>query len=267
MMLSAISAVFALSGCQNLSFATGTTAVNDTKPAHTQAPVSYETLSHYNWTLVSAVDRNNQSLPALSAIKDQVILQFGQQNGHNVTRYSVGCNNMVGQYTLSNNVLNIANVRQTMMGCGELSGAESLLNSLMQGSSQLTVQGTQEPVLTQITNDNATLVWKGVLTSQAKYNQQGDTVFWEVSHEAQLCSPASTKVCLKVRPVEYDNQGIKTGEGNWSIFGGVIDGYTHNDSADEVLRLKRYVVDPSDVKGKQFAYVLDSVVETTFIDK
>ena len=267
-----LTAVMGMAGCQStmdkgtVHKATVHKNTNQSTSATGQAmsqQVSPEALSRYSWKLVNAVDSNNQPLTALTSIKDQVELSFGQHDGQNLTLFSVGCNNICAQYSLNNNVLNISNARQTMMGCGELSGAETLLGSLMQGSSQLVIKGSDMPILTQITSNHATLVWQGTLTPQAKYDQQGDTVYWQIDHQSQPCADGSNKTCLKVRPISYDAQGFKSDVGQWGLFAGTIQGYTHDDQNDEILRLQRFVVNPSDVKGKQYAYVLDTVVESS----
>jgi len=103
----------------------------------------------------------------------------------------------------------------------------------------------------------------GSTLPEAKYQQQGDIVFWEVNHEPQTCPATNLKTCLKVRPVYYNQQGIKQGSGKWELFVDDIEGYEHDSSVDSVLRLKRFTIDPVDVKGKQFVYVLDMIVESS----
>lgn len=264
-----IATMVTITGCQStMNQAENQTAQHEVtqKEMATVQQILPQTLSRYNWRLVNSVNAQNQPLTALSSIKDQVEISFGRHNGQNLTLFSVGCNNIGAQYSLTNNVLNISNTRQTMMGCGELSSAESLLNTLMQGSSQLVIKGDPKaPILTQTTDNHSTLIWQGTLTPQAQFNQQGETVYWEVDHQTVACPDGSTKACLKVRQVNYNDQGIKNSVGEWKLYGGSIQGYTHDDNTDEVLRLKRFVVDPSDVKGKQFAYVLDAVVESSIV--
>ena len=69
--------------------------------------------------------------------------------------------------------------------------------------------------------------------------------------------------CLKVREVQYDAQGIKTGTGDWVIFTDSIEGYKHDSSIEQIIRLKRYDVDPADIKGKNVIYEFDQVVESS----
>jgi hypothetical protein len=107
------------------------------------------------------------------------------------------------------------------------------------------------------------LVWEGRLTSQAKYNSKGETVFWAVSSKMIPCADNDSEMCLQVKPITYDDQGIKTSEGKWAVFTGEIDGYQHDGMHDEVLRLQRYPLDSDDsTEGEEYAYVLDAVIES-----
>lgn len=268
-------AMLSLSGCQNttpvdqqqdkISSNSKGKAMTNGKTADDKTWITADLLARYNWTLVSAADSDNQPITALHNIKDQVRLGFGQQQNENRVSFTVGCNGMSGQVSVINNVMKIADVMSTEMYCDKLNTAENQLAKLMVGDSQLSYKGGKVPVLTQITTDQATLVWQGSMTASAKYGHQGETIFWAVDHQSQPCPDGSSKQCLKVKPISYDDQGVKTAEGEWTLFDGEIEGYTHNEKQDQVLRLKRYVVDPSDVKGKKYAYVLDTVTESTLI--
>lgn len=242
------------------------TSMTDGNIASVKLNITPEVLARYHWTLVSAVDNNNQPLLPLTSIKKQVTLNFMQQNNQNLVGFGVGCNSMGGDYQLNDNVMTVGNVVSTMMLCHDLNEAEETLSGLMSNDSQLSLKEGTVPILTQLIDNNATLVWQGQMTTEAKYGK-GETVFWAVDHKAQPCPDGSTKTCLKVKPVRYNEQGIKSSEGDWTLFSGEIEGYTHDATQDQVLRLKRYVVDPSDVKGKQFAYVLDIVVESQIINE
>ena len=263
-------------GCQNTTPISGGTTetvvkdkgMTDANSADSKAVIDSKTLASYDWTLISAVDGNNQPLAPLTAVKDQVTLNFAQQNGGNTVGFGVGCNRMGGSYELASNVMTVGNVMSTQMFCQDLDAAEKLLNSVMQGDSQLSYKDGAAPVLTLIDSSSAkkaTLVWQGKMNAEAKYKQKGETIFWAVDHKAEPCPDGTTKECLKVKPITYSEQGVKTDEGKWTLFAGEIEGFTHNANQDQVLRLKRYTVDTSDVKGKQYAYVLDMVVESQMV--
>ena len=68
--------------------------------------------------------------------------------------------------------------------------------------------------------------------------------------------------CLQVRELKYDDQGLKTGTGDWQFLYQDIEGYTHQPGVRNVLRLKRYPVANPPADGSSIAYVLDMVVES-----
>ena len=241
-------------------------------------------LTRYRWTLISATDKGAQPLNMLMDIKDQVRLSFSQYQGENTLSYSVGCNTMSAGYQLQGHTLTIDDGMSTKMSCGELDKAENSLNQLMQGQSQLTVviassakdsednskddrSKSEQPILTQVTSDAATLIWEGSMTPQAKYNSKGDTVFWAVSSKTIPCTDYGSEMCLQVKPITYNDQGIKTSEGRWTVFTGEIDGYQHDGMHDEVLRLQRYQLNSDEsVQGEKYAYVLDAVIESAVVE-
>ena len=233
-------------------------------------------LSSYRWTLISATDKGAQPLTMLMDVKDQVRLSFSQYQGQNTLIYSVGCNTISAIYQLQGSTLTIKDSMSTKMSCGNLNKAENNLNELMKGDSQLTLvkngkSTDDEAVLTQVMSDATTLVWQGRLTSQAKYKRKGETVFWAVNAKTIPCENNSPEMCLQVKPVTYDDQGIKISEGKWVAFKGEIDGYQHDGKHDEVLRLQRYQLNTSETAednaavDEQYAYVLDAVIESSIV--
>lgn len=233
-------------------------------------------LSRYRWTLATATDSNTQPLTALMSIKDQITLNFSQYQGQNTLGYSVGCNMMSAAYQLQGNTLTTEDSMGTKMSCADLNAAENRLNELMQGVSQLDLVDGEKPKLTQVTSDSVTLVWLGKLTPQAKYNTKGETIFWAVNAKTKTCVDNSAQQCLQVKPVTYDDQGVKTSEGKLIEFAGAIDGYQHDGNHDEVLRLQRYELDSNTVSTSssdssntssngKYAYVLDTVIESTLV--
>ena len=245
-------------------------------------------LSRYRWTLISATDKGAQPLNRLLDIKEQVRLSFSQYQGENTLSYSVGCNTMSAGYELQGHTLTIEDGMSTKMSCGELDKAENDLSQLMQGESQLTLVvdnnssknedskndnskdvnlKSDKLILTQVTSNATTLVWEGKLTSQAKYNSKGETIFWAVNAKKIACAENSSEMCLQVKPITYDDQGIKVSEGKWSVFTGEIDGYQHDGMHDEVLRLQRYQLDYNEsAEDEEYAYVLDAVIESAVVE-
>lgn len=265
-----------LTGCQKIdSLTSQSTAAQSNTMINTENKLilNAATLADYHWQLLSAKDKQGEPLSALEAIKDQVRLKFYLQQSTQYASFTVGCNSMSGNFTISNQQLKIGDVMSTEMYCEDLDPAERLMAQLMPGNSKLklSVENPSKSALTQplLTQEFATgeaLVWQGTATAEAKYQQQPDLVFWEVNHQLQDCPNPDQKTCLKVRPVYYDEQGIKKGVGDWDIFVDNIEGYNHDSSVDTVLRLKRFTVDPVEVKGKQFVYVFDRIIESSVVN-
>lgn len=235
---------------------------NDTKLTAEQEMI--KDLARYRWTLLDIDDKSGGPvITMLVDIKEQVTLLFNQNQGQNTLNYSVGCNTISAVYQLQGQTLTTEESMSTKMLCEDLNKAENRLNTLMQGSSQLSLTEGENPVLTQVTSNAITLTWEGKLTSQAKYNSKGETVFWAVNAKKVACADDSSEMCLQVKPITYDDQGIKVSEGEWAAFTGEIDGYQHDGVHDEVLRLQRYELDSNEsTEGEEYAYVLDAVIES-----
>lgn len=235
---------------------------NDTKLTAEQEMI--KDLARYRWTLLDIDDKSGGPvITTLVDIKEQVTLLFNQNQGQNTLNYSVGCNTISAVYQLQGQTLTTEESMSTKMLCEDLNKAENRLNTLMQGSSQLSLTEGENPVLTQVTSNAITLTWEGKLTSQAKYNSKGESVFWAVNAKKVACADDSSEMCLQVKPITYDDQGIKVSEGEWAAFTGEIDGYQHDGMHDEVLRLQRYELDSNEsTEGEEYAYVLDAVIES-----
>lgn len=271
---SIVLASFSLSACQNTTpinpnqvlspssaniQSTQTTPELNENSATEISHVTTSDLSQYQWTLVTAVDSSNMRLVPLNAVKDQVLLNFGQLKGMNILRYSLGCNTMTGRLQLVDSVMTIEEGVSTKKFCAELDEAEKLLNRAMYGDSQLSLKRGAVPILTQLADDNTTLVWQGKQSTEAKHGQ-AEMIFWAVDHEVMPCPDGTTKECLKVKPIQYDINGVKVGEGEWTLFDGEIEGFTHDRDHNQVIRLKRYTDE-----DKNNIYVLDTVVESILV--
>lgn len=235
------------------------------------------TLSRHRWTLVGAVDANEQPVADLANINGHTTLSFNQYQGQDTLSYSVGCNTISAVYQLKGHTLTTEEGMSTKMSCGDLDEAENTLNTFMQGSSEFNIDQGDNTVLTQVTDDDVTLVWNGRLTAQAKYNSKGETVFWAVNSETVPCEASSSEQCLQIKPITYNNQGIKTHEGEWRVFFGEIDGYQHDNKHEEVLRLQRYALNideasktseptKDETADEEYAYILDAVIESSVIE-
>ncbi|OOR90697.1 hypothetical protein B0181_04565 [Moraxella caviae] len=148
---------------------------------------------------------------------------------------SVGCNILSANFELDDGKFTTDGTASTKMACGDLSQAENRLFAALERPSTLTFGFRGDvPTLTQKAH-GTTYVWQG----KAKPVGEATTLFWEIDPEPNECIDDSTH-CLKVRNVQYDENGIKVGEGAWRNFYGEIQGYQHDKSVRQIIRLKAY---------------------------
>ncbi len=246
-------------------------------------PLMPKVLSSYNWQLESVTDKNQQPINTFNNLKKPVSLSFSmdkqsvdKQDAELSIGLYLGCNQMSAPVDLKDFNLTIGSMMTTNMYCADLIEKEQQLTKLVAGTSLLTVYPinylTELPnnlpekmQLRQRSADGSVLVWQGTLTDTAKYGK-GETVFLEVAPQTVHCSSGINQTCLKVRDVYYNKQSIKLGVGDWRPMKQSIKGYVHNPNTRNVLRVKKYITDPVDVKGKQIVYRLDMVVETEFLN-
>ncbi len=233
-------------------------------------------LLSYDWQLKSATDKNKQTIKFLSTLTEPVSLGFSLGKDKNLwLGFNLGCNSMSSSTKIEGATLTTGAIMSTEMYCTGLSEIERELVKLMQGTSQIAIMPMnylpnpsmakqEKAMLQQVTADGSTLIWEGKLTDTAKYGK-GEIIFLEVMGEEKSCSSGINHKCLQVRDVYYNKQGIKTGKGEWRLMKNPIKGYKHDAKTNQILRLKKYVTDPVDVKGKQIIYVFDMAVETEFV--
>ncbi len=235
-----------------------------------------KTLVNYNWQLKSATDKNKQPIKILTTLKEPAKLKFIQDKQGIGMGLDVGCNQMFTPIKLQGAKLTANSFMMTQMACSdELNKAEMTVTKLTEGTSQIAIMpmnflpnpsmtNKEKAILQQVTADGSTFIWEGKLTETAKYGK-GETIFLEVMGEEKSCSSGINGKCLQVRDVYYNKQGIKTGKGKWRVMSKPIKGYKHNSKTNQIIRLKKYVTDPVDVKGKQIIYVFDMAVETELV--
>lgn len=261
--------MLALTGCQTVH--TNPSAPIERVP-YVQLPIfigstpTTNSLQSYDWQLnnINSTDPITWNGSYLQTQNGKITLNFNQ----NHITYSVGCNQLSNQYSLSKNTMQpIGTGISTLMGCGELQAREQWLAKQMQSPSELQIMETQvDAVLSQTTADGSWLQWVGKLKPEVKYGK-GETVFLEVKPKWQYCDNVTDKKCLEVRDINYDTQGLKTAVGQWHLLDAPIMGYRHDESAQRVLRLTRYRTPPTDTKGYGKLYKLDSVIETKTLAK
>lgn len=216
-------------------------------------------LINHDWLLIAAVNKQNENIDELIKLKEPASLNFGKS----AASFDVGCNSMNADYQLTHNTLITGMIISTEMYCADLDLAEKALGNLMTGESKLAINGNK---LVQTTANGSKLTWQGTLKNEAKYGE-GQTIFLEVAPKTQQCVNDNNQQCLKVREVYYDDNWIKSGFGEWQLFDKQIEGFSHEAGIRKVLRVKKYVTNPTDVKGKQPIYVLDMAVESELIPR
>ena len=223
------------------------------------------TLTAYHWNMSQAVDASGNSdaqwLRAESTTP--ATLRFSED------RLGVSglCNAMGAGYTVKGSAIDIAPLVSTMMMCADedlMRYEQHFGQRLAEASTWQVNESAEEPSLTLSFNNGAAWTLKGIPTAETKYGSTGETVFLEVAAETKPCTHPLIDdfQCLQVRTVNYDEQGIKQGHGEWQHFYDSIENYEHTPGVRNVLRLKRYENKNAPADSSSYAYVLDMIVET-----
>lgn len=259
--ISLLSAI-GLTACQTTPTHTTPPAINAQPAIFIPKTPTLNDLQNYDWQLIRA-SHNHQPLISLQTLADkrQVKLSFSQNRMH----YTLGCNQLSSRFSLSKDLLQTqGNTATTLMACGELQSAETLLVEKMQGTSKLVLDGNSGAVLDQTTSDNTELVWQGKLKPDVKYGK-GETLFLEVKPTRKPCDNLTGKQCLEVRDISYDDKGIKTTAGQWRLLSQPIQGFTLIPNTQQVIRVNRYRTPPADTMGYGTVYVFDNVIEAQLL--
>ena len=230
-------------------------------PATPAAAVDAQALAASHWRLDSAVDAGGQSIGALFP-EPGGPLQLGFADGQ--ISVSGGCNRMSGGFTLADGTLSVGPLAQTKMFCGGggLMAADEAIAARLSGGGTLAFDDDGRLVLA--TADGDRLAFRAEATAETRFGGEGERVFLEVAPQRVPCPHAMIPdfQCLHVREISFDENGVKTGTGEWQFFYQDIEGYTHEPGVRNVLRLKRFNVQDPPADGFSVAYVLDMVVET-----
>ena len=225
-------------------------------------------LGKYHWQLIDATDSRGKRIDMLFVRADKPLqLDFM----HN--RVSVGnsCNSLSGNYSVDGGRLKFGPMAQTMMACPDksLADLDGAISQRLQGNPKLSIQNTGEaPFLRLIADSGDTLVFRGLPTAETRYSGEGEVIFLEVASQTRPCShPLIPNMqCLQVRELKYDKNGLAVGApGDWQPLYQNIEGYTHEASIRNVLRVKRFNVKNPPAGAPSIAYVLDIVVESEVV--
>ena len=187
-------------------------------------------LTAYHWQMEQAVDANGQTdtewlraeglSPASLLFADDTL--------------SVGglCNTMVASYTLEGSTIDISAVDGTIKMCADeeqMSYEKNFGKRLPDVATWQVNESLEAPSLILGFDNGDAWTLKGIPTAETKYGSTGETIFLEVASETKPCSHPliNNFQCLQVRTINYDEQGLKQGQGEWQNFYDNIENYQH----------------------------------------
>ena len=223
------------------------------------------TLTAYHWSIDQAIDASgNSDTQWLRADSTNTATLSFSENSLGISGL---CNAMGADYRVDGSTIKIAPVVSTMMMCADdalMRYERSFGQRLTAASTWQIEEATDEASLTLGFEDGAQWTLKGVATAETKYGSTGETIFLEVASETKPCNHPliDDYQCLQVRHVEYSDQGLKQGHGEWQHFYDSIENYEHTPSVRNVLRVKRYESKNAPADSSSYAYVLDMIVES-----
>lgn len=240
------------------------------KPTHAASTLNLsETLPAYHWQLETATDSQGQTAAVffVESGERRQPLQLDFADEH--LSIATGCNRLGGNYSAHGPQLQIKLLMQTQMACSPELMARERAASQWFGEQTLAVslEAGEAPLLSLRHADGSQLHFRGQATPETRYGGPGERVFLEVQAQRIDCShPLMPDYrCLNVREVHYDENGIRTGTGDWQALYQDIEGYEHQPGIRNVLRLKRFTVPNPPADASSMAYVLDMIVESEVI--
>ena len=230
-------------------------------------PVVVRSLQSNLWTLQSGSEATGQPIEGLSVPGHAFTLRFQD------ARLSVqgGCNTMNGGWRLSpQGQLMTGRLASTMKACdAPLMKADATLSAILAQHLDVELQPGDKPTLKLLSPSRQLLVFSGQATPEALYGK-ATRIFLEVAPQTVECSSGVMRAqCLQVRERRFDAQGLRIEPpGEWRLFHGSIEGYTHQPGVRNVLRINRYTrPQPLPADASRYVYVLDLVVESESISK
>lgn len=225
-------------------------------------PTLVRNLQSNLWTLQSGTDAAGQPIDGLSVPGHAFTLRMQD------ARVSIqgGCNTMNGSWRLSpHGRLMIGRLAATMKACdAPLMKADATLAAILAHHVDVELQHGNPSTLKLVSPQRQTLVFSGQPTPEALYGKP-TRIFLEVAAQTVPCtSGVMPTQCLQVRERRFDAQGLRIEPpGEWRIFHGRIEGYTHQPGTSNVLRIDRYQrPKPVPADASSMVYVLDMVVES-----
>lgn len=181
-----------------------------------------------------------------------------------------GCNTLNGSWRLSpQGQLMLGRLAATMKACeAPLMKADAALSAVLAQPLDVELQPGERPTLRLVSPSRQTLVFSGQPTPESLYGK-ATRIFLEVAPQTVECvSGVMRGQCLQVRERRFDQHGLRIEPpGEWRIFHGGIEGYTHTPGVRNVLRINRYQRKQVPADASRYVYVLDMVVESETVSK
>lgn len=231
-----------------------------------------QNLQAYHWDLVSTISSEGDTTPAwISNDPD-----FSQPLSLSFTENRVAiqnlCNPLMAGYAITERDIDFSQVASGMRMCADpqLMQYEQQVGQLLPTATDWSLAIADQnqadapaPILTLHFENGDSWRLKGEPTNETKYGAPAETVFLEIAPQPETC-PNSGENCLKVRNVNYDDNGIKTSVGEWTFLQtNAIEGFTHQAGVMNVLRVNRFPIKNASTDSAEYAYELDMVVETS----
>jgi heat shock protein HslJ len=251
-----------------LGLATATASLSQTEPNRRGAdPAVVRSLQSNVWTLQSGSDAAGTPIDGLMVPGQSFQMRFQD------ARVSIqgGCNTINGSWRLSpQGQLMLGRLAATMKACdAPLMKADAALSAVLAQPLEVTLPPHDRPRLRLLSPSGQALVFSGQPTPESLYGK-AKRIFMEVAPQTVDCvSGVMRGQCLQVRERRFDAQGLRIEPpGEWRIFHGRIEGYTHQSGVRDVLRINRYErPKPLPADASRYVYVLDLVVESEFVSK
>jgi heat shock protein HslJ len=227
-------------------------------------PAVVRSLQSNVWTLQSGSDAAGTPIDGLMVPGKTFQMRFQD------ARVSIqgGCNTMNGNWRLSpQGQLMLGRLAATMMACEPaLMKADSALSTVLAQPLDVDLQPGDRPTLRLVSPSRQTLVFSGQPTPESLYGK-ATRIFLEVAPQTVDCvSGVMRGQCLQVRERRFDQHGLRIEPpGEWRIFHGGIEGYTHTPGVRNVLRINRYQRQQVPADASRYVYVLDMVVESEIV--
>lgn len=226
-------------------------------------------LGGYRWRLQDATDAQGKRIDALLICPEQP-LEFDFADGRIAVRNA--CNDIGGDVRIDGDTVQVGTLVSTKMACEPpaMMALDSEIGKRLQGTSRIALPHGDPPQLLWTAENGDVLRFVGEPKAETRFGGPGETLFMEVAARSKPCphpTTSSSQMCLEVRELRYDAQGLPAGQpGEWRLFHDRIEGYTHEEGIRNVLRVKRFAIDNPTKDAPTTAYVLDMAVESEMVE-